>query len=83
MHHLSGGEQRRLVVAAALVHGPAGLLLDEPTVGQDRNTWAAVTGLCLAARDAGAAVGVATHDAVATHALVSPAGARSPSNGDG
>ncbi len=74
VHHLSGGEQRRLVVAAALVHGPAGLLLDEPTVGQDRNTWAAVTGLCLAARDAGAAVGVATHDAVATHALVSPGG---------
>ena len=41
---------------------------------QARNTWAAVTGLCLAARDAGAAVGVATHDKVATHALVSPGG---------
>ncbi len=69
-HHLSGGEQRRLVVAAALAHGPAGLFLDEPTVGQDRNTWAAVLGVCEAARAAGAAVAVATHDLdVARHAV--------------
>jgi len=61
-HHLSGGEQRRLVVAAALAHGPVGLLLDEPTVGQDRNTWSAVVGACEAARAAGAAVAVASHD---------------------
>jgi energy-coupling factor transport system ATP-binding protein len=68
-HHLSGGEQRRLVVAAAAVHGPAGLLLDEPTVGQDRNTWSAVTGLCVAARAAGAAVAVASHDSEVLDAL--------------
>jgi energy-coupling factor transport system ATP-binding protein len=61
-HHLSGGEQRRLVVAAALVHGPRGLLLDEPTVGQDRRTWAAIVGLAEGAVRAGAAVAVATHD---------------------
>lgn len=60
---LSGGEQRRLAVAAGLAHRPSAALLDEPTVGQDRRTWAAVTGWLLAARDAGAAVGVATHDA--------------------
>lgn len=60
---LSGGEQRRLAVAAGLAHRPAAAALDEPTVGQDRRTWAAVTGWLLAARDAGAAVGVATHDA--------------------
>ncbi|HET9500145.1 MAG TPA: ATP-binding cassette domain-containing protein [Marmoricola sp.] len=64
-YQLSGGEQRRLVVAAALAHGPAGLLLDEPTVGQDRNTWAAVMGACAAAGAAGAAVAVATHDSAA------------------
>ncbi|HSE70148.1 MAG TPA: ATP-binding cassette domain-containing protein [Nocardioidaceae bacterium] len=69
VHHLSGGEQRRLVVAAALVHGPSGLLLDEPTVGQDRHTWAAVAGLCAAAGEAGAAVAVATHDAHLTSVL--------------
>jgi energy-coupling factor transport system ATP-binding protein len=68
-HHLSGGEQRRLMVAAALVHGPNGLLLDEPTVGQDRRTWAAVVGACRSAAAAGAAVAVATHDLDATSAL--------------
>ena len=50
------------MVAAALCHGPAGVLLDEPTVGQDRWTWAAVVGAISAAREAGAAVAVATHD---------------------
>ncbi len=61
-HHLSGGELRRLALAGAVAHGPAVLVLDEPTVGQDRRTWAAVTGIILAARDAGVAVVVATHD---------------------
>ncbi len=60
---LSGGEQRRLAVAAALHHGPPVLLADEPTVGQDRHTWAAVVGLVAAYRAAGGAVVAATHDA--------------------
>lgn len=61
-HHLSGGQLRRLALAGAVAHGPALLVLDEPTVGQDRQTWAAVAGVIRAARDAGAAVLVATHD---------------------
>jgi energy-coupling factor transport system permease/ATP-binding protein len=60
--HLSGGEQRRLAMVAAAVHQPAVLLADEPTVGQDRHTWSAVTGLLESLRDAGSAVVVTTHD---------------------
>ncbi|MGL5864385.1 MAG: ATP-binding cassette domain-containing protein [Dermatophilaceae bacterium] len=59
---LSGGEQRRLAVASSLLHGPATLLADEPTVGQDRHTWAALAGLLDAYRAAGGAVVAATHD---------------------
>lgn len=61
-YRLSGGEQRRLATVAALAHRPGVMLFDEPTVGQDRNTWAAVAGFIRAAALAGAAVGVSTHD---------------------
>ena len=60
---LSGGEQRRLAVAAALHHAPPTLLVDEPTIGQDRDTWAALVGLVAAYRSLGGAVVAATHDA--------------------
>lgn len=68
-YHLSGGEQRRLMVAAALAHGPGGLLLDEPTVGQDRRTWSTVLGAVRAAADAGAGVALSTHDQLAVAAV--------------
>ncbi|MEG9227570.1 ABC transporter ATP-binding protein [Aeromicrobium sp. Sec7.5] len=61
-YRLSGGEQRRLSVLAAVAHRPGLLLLDEPTVGQDRITWAAVAGIAVAAAGAGAVVATATHD---------------------
>jgi energy-coupling factor transporter ATP-binding protein EcfA2 len=61
-HYLSGGQLRRLALVGAVAHGPSLLVLDEPTVGQDRQTWAAVAGVIIAARAAGAAVLVATHD---------------------
>jgi len=61
-HYLSGGEQRRLALAGAIAHGPSVLVLDEPSVGQDRLTWSAVAGVVVAARDAGVGVVLATHD---------------------
>lgn len=59
---LSGGEQRRLAVVAALAERPALLVLDEPTVGLDAHRWADVVALLDAARARGTAVLVATHD---------------------
>jgi energy-coupling factor transport system ATP-binding protein len=59
---LSGGEQRRLAVASAIAHGPALVLADEPTVGQDRLTWSAVMGVLATAEREGSAVLVTTHD---------------------
>lgn len=66
---LSGGEQRRLALVGALAAGPGVLLADEPTVGQDRGTWAVVAGLLQAAARDGAAVVVASHDARLVGAL--------------
>ena len=67
-YHLSGGEQRRLMVAAALGAGPSAALWDEPTVGQDRHTWASVVSALVSARDAGVGAALATHDATAIDA---------------
>lgn len=61
-YRLSGGEQRRLALIAACAHRPGLVLADEPTVGQDRGTWAVVAGWLGASARAGATVAVSTHD---------------------
>ena len=66
---LSGGEQRRLSVATALATAPRLLVLDEPTFGQDRRTWAELVHLLSALRDDGRGICVATHDRAFEHAL--------------
>ena len=59
---LSGGEKRRLTVASALAAAPRVLILDEPTFGQDRNTWMQMVELIQSLRSDGVSIIVVTHD---------------------
>lgn len=59
---LSGGEKRRLSVATVLAAHPKVLVLDEPTFGQDANTWAELASFLSELLDQGTAVVSVTHD---------------------
>jgi ABC-2 type transport system ATP-binding protein len=58
---LSGGEQRRLHTALALVHRPRVVLLDEPTAGADTQTRSAILRAVRALAAEGTAVVYTTH----------------------
>ncbi|MBN1094412.1 ABC transporter ATP-binding protein [Blastococcus sp. TML/M2B] len=66
---LSGGQQRRLSVATALATAPSVLVLDEPTFGQDRDTWSELVTLLAEQQEAGRALVLVTHDAAVVSAL--------------
>ncbi|MGY1822530.1 ABC transporter ATP-binding protein [Geodermatophilus sp. SYSU D00079] len=66
---LSGGQQRRLSVATALATRPRVLVLDEPTFGQDRDTWAGLVALLAEQQDGERALCLVTHDAAVVAAL--------------
>ena len=66
---LSGGEKRRLSVATMIATDPQILLLDEPTFGQDANTWAELVALLRTLVADGTAVVSVTHDAEFLSAL--------------
>ena len=66
---LSGGEKRRLTVAASLAAAPRVLILDEPTFGQDRKTWMQIIKLIASLRAEGVSVIVVTHDKELVDAL--------------
>ncbi len=59
---LSGGEQRRLSLATALVRRPRLLVLDEPTFGQDRRGYHALLAILADRVGSGTAILAATHD---------------------
>ncbi|MBV9603539.1 MAG: ABC transporter ATP-binding protein [Solirubrobacterales bacterium] len=58
---LSGGMQRRLLIARALIHDPDLVLLDEPTVGLDPQVRHELWSLILSLREHGATVLMSTH----------------------
>jgi energy-coupling factor transport system ATP-binding protein len=70
---LSGGEKRRLTVAAMLATRPQVMVLDEPTFGQDAATWAQLVAIIASLRDGadgvGAAVVAISHDERVLEAL--------------
>lgn len=59
---LSGGEKRRLTVAAALAAQPKILILDEPTYGQDYKCWTEIVKLLQKLKAQGICIVVVTHD---------------------
>lgn len=59
---LSGGQKRRLSVAAISVLDHPVLLLDEPTFGQDRATAASIADTLVELASDGTAIAFATHD---------------------
>ena len=59
---LSGGEKRRLSVATVLAASPAVIVLDEPTFGQDRVTWAELVELVGELLAQGRTIVSVTHD---------------------
>jgi lipooligosaccharide transport system ATP-binding protein len=59
--NLSGGMQRRLLIARALIHQPELVLLDEPTVGLDPQVRQELWSLIVSLREQGATVLMSTH----------------------
>nr|WP_254994873.1 ABC transporter ATP-binding protein [Cyanobium sp. Aljojuca 7D2] len=75
----SGGMRRRLDLAAGLLHRPQVLVLDEPTVGLDIESRAAIWGVLRQLRDGGTTVLLSSHyleevDALADHLAIIEAG---------
>jgi energy-coupling factor transporter ATP-binding protein EcfA2 len=66
---LSGGQKRRLSVATALATRPRMLVLDEPTFGQDANTWTELVRMIAELRADGHAIVASTHDAEFVRAI--------------
>jgi ABC-2 type transport system ATP-binding protein len=66
---LSGGQERRLLAATALVGSPEVIVLDEPSTGLDPNSRAELWEVIVAFRDAGGTVLLSTHSMEEAEAL--------------
>lgn len=71
---LSGGMRRRVNIAAALIHRPRLLILDEPTVGIDHAGRHAMRDLLFSLRDHGLAILLTTHEIEEAEALADRVG---------
>ena len=80
---LSGGEKRRLTVAASLAAAPRVLILDEPTFGQDHKTWLQIIRLIASLRSEGVSIIVVTHDRELVEALGARLVELVPKSGEG
>jgi energy-coupling factor transporter ATP-binding protein EcfA2 len=69
VHELSGGEQRRVVLAGLLAAHPRVLVLDEPLAGLDKAAQKAVREAVHALRAAGVTLIIITHDTAALDEL--------------
>ncbi|MGL4744127.1 MAG: metal ABC transporter ATP-binding protein [Dermatophilaceae bacterium] len=67
---LSGGQQRRVLVARALAAHPELLLMDEPTAGVDRASQVALAGVMRTMAARGTGILVVTHELSAMHDVV-------------
>ena len=70
---LSGGWQRRVNVAVALLRNPALLILDEPTVGVDQTAREGLQDVLRQLADEGTAILMTTHDFAEAEAICSHA----------
>jgi zinc transport system ATP-binding protein len=67
---LSGGQQRRVLIARALVARPEVLVMDEPTAGVDRTSQGVLAGVLQRLGDAGTTMLVVTHELAALRGVV-------------
>jgi zinc transport system ATP-binding protein len=68
---LSGGQQRRVLIARALAGQPEVLVMDEPTAGVDQVSQEALTAVLRRLADRGTSMLVVTHELAALEAVVS------------